>query len=222
MQRVIITVNIAHARIISKALDYLRSISKGELNRIPDLIYENNNTLAQFCNTDIIKFEKDIYNLKNDLINVEKKYFKRYLNILQLGLFGTQVISVKKKFLETCFIFKKRKREFSNVPLTIEELQIVKLACKLYLNLLCGNLNYCCEIYKFIPKMNSDICIDIQECHDSFDFYLEITSRCLNRKAKWCYDIIGVIDNIKPFPIRLGTLPEIKIQYIELKSNLND
>lgn len=221
MQKVIITVNIAHARIISKALDYLKSISKGELNRIPDLIYENNTTLAQFCNKDIIKFQNDISILKSNLVSVENKYFTRYLNIIQLGLYGAQLVSVKKKFIDTCLIFRKRKREFSNIPITIEELRIIRLACKLYLNLLCGNINYCCEIYKFIPKINADIYDDIQDCHDKFDFNLEITSRCLNRKAKWCYDIISIIDNIKSFPIRLGTLPEIKIQYIEL-GNKND
>ena len=99
MKEYVAVVSKVHIKIISKALDFLKSIARGEIIRASDLIAENKNTTLKYSDELEECFDARIRSLKNSLYVLEEKYFPKYLNILQLGEFGLKLIGTKKKFI---------------------------------------------------------------------------------------------------------------------------
>ena len=209
----------AHVKLITKALDILKSISKGEFTRCVSLLEENKKTYLE-SKLEYPEFiDLRLNNLKSNLLTIEKNYFNnKHLNILQLGQFGYILTDTKQRFIDTSIIMRNKKLLKIDIKITQSELDVINLACKLYWNILCGNLNFLAEVdlHKIDKESLSNDLLMI--CHlatgfENIEARLSIENKALNRKAKWAYDICKSIDNIENDDIikNIGTLPKLKI-----------
>ena len=209
----------AHVKLITKALDILKSISKGELIRCVSLLEENKKSYAE-TKLEYPEFiDLRLNNLKSNLLNIEKHHYNnRYLNVLQLGEFGFKLTDIKQKFIDTCLIMRKKKLIKIEIQVDKEDLEIINLACTLYWKILCGHLDYLSDIdlhkidKDLLRESLSDIC-DLATGFEDKNARLEIENKAVNRKAKWAYDICRSIDSLKSDDIikNIGTLPRLKI-----------
>lgn len=209
---------IAHIKLISKSLDILKSISKGELTRIESLFKENK-TLYIENKLDLPEiFDNRMFKLNSFLSDMQVQHYNnKLLNALQLGDFGFLLLDVKQKFIDTGIIMKNKRLNSIEVNLKTEEVLIIKKACDLYWNLLIGNFEIIEDI-KF-HKTEQLFLEDLQKA--SFiatnfaneNFKISINDKFIHRKAKWAYDISNTIDNLqKQDTIKnIGTLPKLKI-----------
>lgn len=214
-----IRAEIAHVKLITKALDILKSISKGELVRCVSLLEENKKSYTE-TKLEYPEFiDLRLNNLKSSLLNIEKNHFNnRYLNVLQLGEFGYHLTDIKQRFIDTGIIMRKKKLIKIEIQVNQEEIDVINLACTLYWKILCGHLDYLSEIdlhkidKELLKESLSDIC-DLATGFESINARLDIESKSVNRKAKWAYDICQSIDNINSDDIikNIGTLPRLKI-----------
>ena len=209
----------AHVKLITKALDILKSISKGELTRCVALLEENKKSYLE-TKLEYPEFiDLRLNNLKSNILIIEKQHFNnRYLNVLQLGEFGYQLTDVKQRFIDTGIIMRKKKLIKIEIQITQEELDVINLACTLYWKILCGHLDYLSEIdlhridKELLKESLSDIC-DLATGLEDKKARLNIDSKSVNRKAKWAYDICQSIDSLNTDDIikNIGTLPRLKI-----------
>ena len=213
-----IKLEIAHVKLISKSLDILKSISKGELLRIESLFQENKKTYTE-NKIDLPEiFDIRMTQLFHCLSNLQEKHFKnKTLNVLQLGDFGFLLVNVKQKFIDTGIIMKNKRLNSIEVNVTEQELKLIKTAATLYYNILLGNFVYVSQVI--------NIRVDDSFTQDLFDasflatnlvdykLIFKIEDKIINRKAKWAYDISNCIDNFHSGDIikNVGTLPKIKI-----------
>ena len=209
----------AHVKLITKALDILKSISKGELVRCASLLEENKKSYLE-TKLEYPEFiDLRLNNLKSNLLIIEKEYFNnRYLNILQLGKFGYHLTDIKQRFIDTGLIMRKKKLIKIEIQVNKEEIDVINLACTLYWKILCGHLDYLSEIdlhkidKELLKESLSDIC-DLATGFEDKNARLQIENKAVNRKAKWAYDICQSIDSINSDDIikNIGTLPRLKI-----------
>lgn len=209
----------AHIKLITKALDILKSISKGEFTRCVSLLEENKKSYSE-TKLEYSEFiDLRLNNLKSNLLNIEKEQFNsRYLNVLQLGEFGYQLTDIKQRFIDTGIIMKKKKLIKIEIQVNQEDIDVINLACILYWKILCGHLDHLSEIdlhkidKELLKASLSDIC-DLATGFEDKNARLNIESKSVNRKAKWAYDICQSIDSIDTDDIikNIGTLPRLKI-----------
>jgi hypothetical protein len=209
----------AHVKLITKALDILKSISKGELVRCVCLLEENKKSYLE-TKLEYPEFiDLRLHNLKSSLLTLEKEHFNnRYLNVLQLGEFGCQLTNIKQRFIDTGLIMRKKKLIKIEIQVNQEDIDIINLACTLYWKILCGNLEYMSDIdlhkidKELLRENLSDLC-NLATGFEDKTARLEIESKAVNRKAKWAYDICKSIDSLNSDDIikNIGTLPRLKI-----------
>jgi hypothetical protein len=209
----------AHVKLITKALDILKSISKGEFTRCVSLLEENKKSYLE-TKLEYPEFiDLRLNNLKSNILLVEKEHFNnRYLNVLQLGEFGYKLTDVKQRFIDTGIIMRKKKLIKIEIQVNQEEIDVINTACILYWKILCGHLDYLSEIdlhkidKELLKESLSDICYLATGFEDK-NARLQIESKALNRKAKWAYDICQSIDSLNTDDIikNIGTLPRLKI-----------
>ena len=214
-----IRAEIAHVKLITKALDILKSISKGEFVRIVSLLEENKKSYAE-TKLEYPEFiDLRLYNLKSNLLTIEKRHFKdRYLNVLQLGEFGYQLTNIKQRFIDTSLIMRKKNLIKIDLQVNQEDLDIIRLACELYWKILCGHINTLSSIdlHKIDKELLEQDLYNICDLATGFEdksARLDIENKAVNRKAKWAYDICKSIDSINSDDIikNIGTLPKLKI-----------
>lgn len=214
-----IVAEIAHIKLISKALDILKFVIKGELTRIIPLL-EENKTSYTATKLDYPEFiDLRLKTLKSNLLSIEKDLFDdTVLNILQLGTYGHELIVIKKRFIDTGHIVKIKKLNKINIPVTQNQLQIINDACELYWKILSGHLDILAKFdkHKLDSRLLTEQLLDLSSLATGFEdkfARLEITSPSINRKAKWAYDICKSIDYIDKDDIikNVGTLPRLKI-----------
>lgn len=209
----------AHVKLITKALDILKSISKGEFTRCVSLLEENKKTYLE-SKLEYPEFiDLRLNNLKSNLLTIEKHHFNnRYLNVLQLGEFGYQLTNIKQRFIDTSIIMRNKNLIKIEIAVNQEDLDIINLACTLYWKILCGHLDFLSTIdmHKVDKELLSidlfHIC-DLATGFEDKSARLEIENKSVNRKAKWAYDICRAIDSLKTDDIikNIGTLPKLKI-----------
>ena len=209
----------AHVKLITKALDILKSISKGEFIRCVSLLEENKKSYTE-TKLEYPEFiDLRLNNLKSNILIIEKQHFNnRYLNVLQLGEFGYQLTNIKQRFIDTGIIMRKKKMIKIEIQVNEEDIQIINLACKLYWKILCGHLDYMSEIdlhnidKELLKESLFNVC-DLATGFEDKNARLTIESKSLNRKAKWAYDICQSIDSMNTDDIikNIGTLPRLKI-----------
>jgi hypothetical protein len=209
----------AHVKLITKALDVLKSISKGEFLRCVSLLEENKKTYTE-SKLEYPEFiDLRLNNLKSSLLIIEKQHFNnRYLNILQLGEFGYQLTNIKQRFIDTSIIMRNKNLIKIDIAVNQEDIDIIHLACTLYWKILCGHLNFLSTIdmHKIDKELLyndlSNIC-DLATGFEDKSARLEIENKSVNRKAKWAYDICKSIDSLNTDDIikNIGTLPKLKI-----------
>jgi len=209
----------AHIKLITKALDILKSISKGEFTRCVSLLEENKKSYTE-AKLEYPEFiDLRLNNLKSNLLIIEKVHFNnRYLNVLQLGEFGFQLTDIKQRFIDTGIIMRNKHLIKIEIRMNQEDLDIINLACELYWKILCGHLDFIATIDKHkIDKelLSSDLCIlcDLATGFEDNCARLNIDNKAVNRKAKWAYDICKCIDSVNSDDIikNIGTLPKLKI-----------
>lgn len=209
----------AHVKLITKALDIYKSISKGELIRCVSLLEENKKTYLE-SKLEYPEFiDLRLNNLKSNLLIIEKNHFSnRYLNVLQLGEIGYQLTNTKQRFIDTCIIMRNKNLIKIDIPVNQEDLDIIHLACTLYWKILCGHLDYLAEVdlHKIDKELLENDLIALCDLATGFEdklARLNIENKAVNRKAKWAYDICQSIDSIKTNDIikNIGTLPKLKI-----------
>lgn len=207
----------AHIKIISKSLDFLKSIAKGEIVRIADLINENKPITLKYSDEIEECFDARIRTLKNCLHTVENIFFPKYLNILQLGDFGFKLTATKKKFINYSHYFYSSQSETITIKVNLNDLEMIRLACFIYYNIQSGNLSSITPIYNVKHIDNIKLISELNKLKEHATPFADntcipINSLLLNRKAKWCYDIMNTIDNINIIDEykQYGTLPIIK------------
>ena len=209
----------AHVKLITKALDILKSISKGEFTRCVSLLEENRKTYTE-SKLEYPEFiDLRLNSLKSNLLIIEKQHFNnRHLNVLQLGEFGYQLTDVKQRFIDTGIIMRKKKLIKIEIQVNQEEIDVIHLACTLYWKILCGHLDYLAmiDLHK-IDKTALSECLN-ELCYlatgfEDINARLKIENKAVNRKAKWAYDICNCIDSVRNDDIikNIGTLPRLKI-----------
>jgi hypothetical protein len=209
----------AHVKLITKALDVIKSISKGEYTRCVSLLEENKKTYLE-TKLEYPEFiDLRLNNLKSNLLSIEKNHFNnRYLNVLQLGDFGFQLTNIKQRFIDTSIIMRNKNLIKIDILVNQEDLDIIYLACTLYWKVFCGHLDFLAKID--LHKIDKELLInDLSDiCYLATGFEdnkarLHIENKAVNRKAKWAYDICSSIDSLKTNDIikNIGTLPKLKI-----------
>ena len=209
----------AHVKLITKALDVIKSISKGEYTRCVSLLEENKKTYLE-TKLEYPEFiDLRLNNLKSNLLSIEKSHFNnRYLNVLQLGDFGFQLTNIKQRFIDTSIIMRNKNLIKIDILVNQEDLDIIYLACTLYWKVFCGHLDFLAtiDLHKIDKQLLindlSDICYLATGFEDN-KARLHIENKAVNRKAKWAYDICSSIDSLKTNDIikNIGTLPKLKI-----------
>jgi hypothetical protein len=199
----------AHVKLITKALDILKSISKGEFSRCSSLIEENKKSYTE-AKLEYPEFiDLRINSLKSNLLNIEKQYFNnKHLNVLQLGEFGYQLIDIKQRFIDTGIIMRKKKLIKIEIQVNQEDLDIINLACDLYWKIFCGHLDHLANIdlHKIDKDLLKESLFEICDLATGFEnnnARLNIENKAVNRKAKWAYDICKSIDNINNDDIKM-------------------
>ena len=209
----------AHVKLITKALDILKSISKGEFVRCVSLLEENKKTYLE-SKLEYPEFiDLRLNNLKSNLLIIEKNHFNnRYLNVLQLGEMGYILTTTKQRFIDTCMIMRNKNLVKIDIPVNQEDLDIIYLACTLYWKILCGHLEYLAnvDLHKIDKELLENDLIALCDLATGFEdklARLNIENKAVNRKAKWAYDICQSIDSVKTNDIikNIGTLPKLKI-----------
>jgi len=209
----------AHVKLITKALDILKSISKGEFTRCVSLLEENKKTYLE-SKLEYPEFiDLRLNNLKSNLLTIERQHFNnRYLNVLQLGKFGYQLTNIKQRFIDTGIIMRNKNLIKIEIAVNQEDLDIINLACALYWKILCGHLDFfsTIDMHKIDKDLLSNDLLRICDLATGFEdksARLEIENKSVNRKAKWAYDICNSIDSLKTDDIikNIGTLPKLKI-----------
>jgi len=209
----------AHVKLITKALDVIKSISKGEYTRCVSLLEENKKTYLE-TKLEYPEFiDLRLNNLKSNLLSIEKQYFNnRYLNVLQLGEFGYQLTNIKQRFIDTGTIMRNKNLIKIDILVNQEDLDVIYLACTLYWKVFCGHLDFLATID--LHKIDKELLLnDLSNiCYLATGFEdnkarLHIENKAVNRKAKWAYDICSSIDSLKTNDIikNIGTLPKLKI-----------
>jgi len=209
---------IAHIKLISKALDILKSISKGEITRIESLFQENKPLFIEH-KLDLPEiFDLRMKKLNLFLSNMQYEHYNnKLLNVLQLGDFGFLLVDIKQKFIDTGLIVKKKKLNYIFVDLSKQELDIINLACKVYWKILVGDFQIINKItrHSVDEKFTANLAEAGLLATDlvSNNIVFSITEKFINRKAKWAYDICQSFDNIHNDDIikNIGTLPKLKI-----------
>ena len=214
-----IKAEISHIKLISKALDILKSIAKGEISRAASLLPENKTT-----HIEIIKEYPEFFDIimdvaRKQLLDLESYYFNsKQLNILQLGDFGSKLATIKQRFIDTAIIIKNKRLLYIPIQVTADDLLIINLACNLYWNILIYNFDTIVDVIRH--KVDKQMLLeDLKEISYKSKGFLDpnyeftIDNKCINRKAKWAYDICIAIDNIDKKDIikNIGTLPKLKI-----------
>jgi hypothetical protein len=195
---------ISHVKLISKALDILKSISKGEITRASCLYLEN-----KFTDKDE-EFDLKIEKLNTVFLSIQKNYLDdKILNILQLGKFGTELSNVKQRFIDTGIIVKNKRLSYININVTRSEIDIIYIACKLYWTILISDFSFIASVLKH--KCNQEEIIQI--LIKNSDYTKDIENKTIHRKSKWAYDICKSIENIDNSDIikNIGTIPKLKI-----------
>ena len=209
----------AHVKLITKALDILKSISKGEFVRCVSLLEENKKTYLE-SKLEYPEFiDLRLNNLKSNLLIIEKNHFNnRYLNVLQLGEMGYILTTTKQRFIDTCMIMRNKNLVKIDIPVNQEDLDIIYLACTLYWKILCGHLEYLAnvDLHKIDKELLENDLIALCDLATGFEdklARLNIENKAVNRKAKWAYDICQSIDSVKTNDVikNIGTLPKLKI-----------
>ena len=213
-----IKAEISHVKLISKAFDILKSISKGEITRAACLLEENKTTFTQNKLDYPEFFDLRIQKIKKDLLDIEQQYFSKSLNILQLGTFGSHLTNCKQRFIDTGIIMKNKRLSSVEINITEDDLNLIHLSCYLYYRVQCGYIEDVLLAVKH--KYDHDILynelIKISDYalgfHDE-KYRLEITSPALHRKSKWAYDICNCIDNFEKLDTirNVGTLTKLKV-----------
>jgi hypothetical protein len=209
----------AHVKLISKALDILKSISKGEFIRCISLLEENKKTYTE-SKLEYPEFvDLRLNNLKSNLLIIEKEHFSnRYLNVLQLGDFGYQLANIKQRFIDTSIIMRNKNLIKIDIAVNQEDIDIIYLACTLYWKILCGHLDFLATIdmhkidKELLFRDLSNLC-DLATGFEDKSARLDIENKAVNRKAKWAFDICKSIDSLNSDDIikNIGTLPKLKI-----------
>ena len=209
---------ISHVKLISKSLDILKSISKGELTRLESLFQENKKTYIE-TKLDLPEiFDLRMNRLNLYLSDMQYKHLKnKFLNVLQLGDFGFLLVDVKQKFIDTGIIMKNKRMNSIEINLTQKEVDLIKTACNLYWKTLVGDFNFISQITNF--KTEESFIDDLYEAGRiaknlaGENSELSVEDKFINRKAKWAYDICQCIDSINNDDTikNVGTLPKIKI-----------
>jgi hypothetical protein len=209
---------IAHVKLISKSLDILKSLSKGELTRIESLFQENKTLYTEY-KLDLPEiFDIRMKNLHSFLSNMQYEHYNnKLLNVLQMGDFGFLLVDIKQKFIDTGIIIKKKRLNKIDICLPAEELQIINVALRVYWKILVGDFLVINEfkIHSTSENFENDLqtasliatnLVDDDTC-------FSINKKYINRKAKWAYDVCESIDNIGKDDIikNIGTLPRLKI-----------
>lgn len=209
---------IAHIKLISKSLDILKSISKGELTRIESLFVENKKTYLE-NKIDLPEiFDSRMNKLYHFLADMQVKHYNnKFLNVLQLGDFGFLLVDVKQKFIDTGIIMKNKRMNNIYVKLSENELRIINIACTLYWKILVGDFSYILSFKKYntLDDFETDLFeagLLARNLVESSN-YFKIEDKFINRKAKWAYDICKSIDSLNNDDIikNIGTLPRLKI-----------
>ena len=209
----------AHVKLITKALDILKSISKGEFIRCVSLLEENKKTYTE-SKLEYPEFiDLRLINLKSNLLIIEKQHFNnRYLNVLQLGEFGYQLTNIKQRFIDTGIIMRNKNLIKIDIAVNQEDLDIIRIACTLYWKILCGHLDFLASIdmHKIDKELLYDDLSNLCDFATGFEdksARLDIENKAVNRKAKWAYDICKSIDSLNTDDIikNIGTLPKLKI-----------
>jgi len=213
-----IKAEISHVKLISKAFDILKSISKGEISRAACLLEENKTPFTQNKLDYPEFFEIRIQKIKKDLLNIEHQYFSKSLNILQLGTFGSHLTNCKQRFIDTGIIMKNKRLSSMEINITEDDLNLIHLACYIYYRIQSGYVEDVLLVVKH--KIDYDLVynelVRISDYalgfHDE-KYRLEITSPSLHRKSKWAYDICKCIDNRENLDTikNIGTLPRLKV-----------
>ena len=156
---------------------------------------------------------------RKQLLNLESYYFNsKQLNILQLGDFGSKLATIKQRFIDTAIIIKNKRLLYIPIQVTADDLLIINLACNLYWNILIYNFDTIVDVIRH--KVDKQMLLeDLKEISYKSKGFLDpnyeftIDNKCINRKAKWAYDICIAIDNIDKKDIikNIGTLPKLKI-----------
>jgi len=213
-----IKAEISHVKLISKAFDILKSLSKGEISRAACLLEENKTTFSQNKLDYPEFFDIRIQKIKKDLLDIEEQYFSKSLNILQLGSFGSHLTNCKQRFIDTGIIMKNKRLSSVEINITEDDLKLIHLACFIYYRIQSGYLEDLLLVvkHKFEYDEVFDRIISISDYalgfHDE-KHRLEITNPALHRKSKWAYDICNCIDNYDNIDIikNVGTLPKLKV-----------
>jgi hypothetical protein len=209
----------AHVKLITKALDILKSISKGEFIRCISLLEENKKTYTE-SKLEYPEFvDLRLNNLKSNLLIIEKEHFSnRYLNVLQLGDFGYQLANIKQRFIDTSIIMRNKNLIKIDIAVNQEDIDIIHLACTLYWKIICGHLDFLATIdmhkidKELLFRDLSNLC-DLATGFEDKSARLDIENKAVNRKAKWAFDICKSIDSLNSDDIikNIGTLPKLKI-----------
>lgn len=211
-------VNKAQIKIISKSLDIYKSIIKGELSRAASLLAENKITRLSLANELEECFDQRIRKLKLSLIDLENKFYDKYLNILQLGPTGADLSHIKKKFIDMGYFINSKKVDSVSFNVSDIDLAVIHTACFLYWNILCGNLDAMYSVISKVYTIDSalkDCLLDIKDLATGLadkSSSILITDKTIHRKAKWCYDVCGKIDNMGLNYKPIGSLQTIKIK----------
>jgi hypothetical protein len=132
-----IRAEISHVKLISKALDILKSIAKGEVTRAASLFSEN-----KFADQDE-KLDVKIKEINDVFLFIQKNYLAdKILNILQLGNFGVELTNIKQRFIDTGIIIKNKRLSYIEIKVTKSEIDIIYIACKLYWTILVSDFHY--------------------------------------------------------------------------------
>jgi hypothetical protein len=201
-----LTINIAHCKIISKALHLLKMIYKGDLTFVLTLLDENQKTLEP----EYPDFLEKTSLAKDRLKSIESKYIQKYNSMLLIGERGFSLSAVKKKFIDAGLTIKLKKYEKYEIIVSQNDLDIIINACELYCDLQCGKFT---EIfYKFneVKKYPEDLLNDFEDLELSW-YNIKVSDVNINRKSKWCFDIGQTLRYKDKHQKLIGTLPRIKI-----------
>ena len=126
----------AHIKLITKALDILKSISKGEFTRCVSLLEENKKSYTE-AKLEYPEFiDLRLNNLKSNLLIIEKVHFSnRYLNVLQLGEFGFQLTDIKQRFIDTSIIMRNKHLIKIEIRMNQEDLDIINSLLEIPVNI---------------------------------------------------------------------------------------